>query len=413
MSFQKPDTDIIIAGGGLVGLTLALALSGTKNRPTNLDITLVDPTDPEIVKADSRAFSISASSKNLLEALDIWDTLADNAQPVSEIEITDTKLSEEIRPVLLHFDNETEDGEPAAYIIESGLLRSALFQATKNFTSIQFQPPGRITGFETSGQSITATLDNNKTLSGKLLVACDGRASALRQKAGIKTVEWKSKQTGITATISHSLPHNGRAIQHFLPAGPFAMLPLTGNRTSLVWTEKQNVAQEVMLYDDERFLAEVQKRANIDLGDLSLENRPSFFPLSMNIARDYVKERFALVGDSAHGMHWVAGQGLNFGFRDVAVLAELVIKTQRLGLDIGNANVLQDYQRWRRFDSFTFTASMAALNSLFSHDNFATRAVRDIGLQATNQIPALKKFFIKEATGLSGELPRLLKGERL
>ncbi len=413
MSSHKFDSDIIIAGGGLIGLTLALALVGTHTKPTNLTISLVDPNDPEKFKADSRAFSLSASSKNMLEALNLWDELEDDAQAVSDIEITDTKLSEDIRPILLHFDNETEEGDPGAYVIESAILRDVLYKAVKKHPNISFQPPARIVGFESHDYAITAQLDNGKSLRAKLLTACDGRQSALRQKAGIKTVEWKSKQTGITATIKHSLPHNGKAIQHFLPAGPFAMLPLTNNRTSLIWTENQKLAREVMLYDERRFLEEVKKRAAIDLGDLSLENSPSFFPLSMNAARDYIADRFVLVGDSAHGMHWVAGQGLNFGFRDVAALAELVIKTHRLGLDVGSITVLEEYQRWRRFDSFTFTASMATLNGLLSHDNVITRSVRDLGMSAVNKIPAVKKFFIKEATGLSGELPRLLKGERL
>ncbi|MCF6199592.1 MAG: FAD-dependent monooxygenase [Hyphomicrobiaceae bacterium] len=420
-------SDILVVGGGLTGLPLALALRGGALREgalrggqedSGLSVTVIskegpgDLLDPE---QDGRAFALSASSRNLLQLLGVWEHVADKAQPMTMIDITDSKLEEVLRPSLLHMDNEMESGEAAAYVVEAHILRGALAKVYAGRDDIKIISPADVTGFEVHSGSVDVQLASGEHHRSRLLVASDGRSSDLRAIAGIKTVDWPASQWGIVATIAHTLPHNGRAVQHFLPDGPFAVLPLTENRVSLVWTEQCDFASKVTRMDDEDFLHEVRLRMGNalveELGDLSLAGPRNAYPLTMLVARDYVKERFALVGDAAHGMHWIAGQGLNYGLRDVAALAQTLIEAHRLGLDIGSLSQLQRYEQWRRFDSFAFTAGMVVLNKLFSNDNMILRSVRDFGLNVAGHLPFAKSLFTNEAAGLSGNVPKMLKGE--
>lgn len=410
-------SDVLVVGGGLTGLPLALALRGGE-KDSGLSVTVLSregPNDRLAPEIDGRAFALSASSKNLLQLLGVWPHVADRAQPMTHIDITDSKLEEAVRPNLLQMDNEMQNGDPAAYVVEAHVLRQALAKVYEERDDIRVIAPVDVIGFEVSAGHVDVHLKGDETRRARLLVASDGRASNLRALAGIKTVDWPASQWGIVATIAHTHPHGGRAVQHFLPAGPFAVLPLTDNRVSLVWTEQRDFVAKVTRMDDEEFLHEVRLRMGDrlveQLGDLSLAGPRNAFPLTMLVARDYVKERFALVGDAAHGMHWIAGQGLNYGLRDVAALAETVIEAQRLGLDIGSLSQLQRYEQWRRFDSFAFTAGMVALNTLFSNDNFVLRTVRDFGLNVAGYLPFAKNIFTNEAAGLSGTVPKMLRGE--
>lgn len=414
---QHEMSDILVVGGGLTGLPLALALRGGA-QDSGLKVTILGregPDDRLAPEMDGRAFALSASSKNLLQLLGVWEHVANLAQPMREIDITDSKLSDVLKPSLLHMDNEMESGEPAAYVVEAHVLRAALAKVYAGRDDIEVISPVDVVGFETSNRSVEVRLADGGVHRARLLAASDGRASNLRKIAGIQTIDWPASQWGIVATIAHTQPHNGRAVQHFLPSGPFAVLPLTGNRVSLVWTEQRDFAAKVTQMDDEEFLAQVRLRMGDELaeqlGELSLAGPRNAFPLTMLVARDYVKERFVLVGDAAHGMHWIAGQGLNYGLRDVAALAETLIDAHRLGLDIGSLSQLQRYEQWRRFDSFAFTAGMVALNSLFSNDNAILRTVRDFGLNVAGHLPFSKNLFIGEAAGLSGTVPKMLKGE--
>ncbi len=415
---QSEMSDVLVVGGGLTGLPLALALRGSGGIDSGLKVTILSkegPDDRLAPEMDGRAFALSASSKNLLQLLGVWDHVADFAQPMTGIDITDSKLEEVMKPTLLHMDNEMESGEPAAYVVEAHILRTALSRVYAGRDDIEVISPVEVSGFKTLAGGVEVQLANGATRAARLLVASDGRASDLRKMAGISTIDWPASQWGIVATIAHTHPHNGRAVQHFLPSGPFAVLPLTDNRVSLVWTEQKDFASKVTQMSDEEFLAQVRLRMGDELahslGELSLAGPRNAFPLTMLVARDYVKERFALLGDAAHGMHWIAGQGLNYGLRDVAALAETLIEARRLGLDIGSLSQLQRYEQWRRFDSFAFTAGMVALNSLFSNDNAALRLVRDFGLNMAGHLSFAKNLFVNEAAGLSGTVPKMLRGE--
>jgi 2-octaprenyl-6-methoxyphenol hydroxylase len=258
---------------------------------------------------------------------------------------------------------------------------------------------------------VEVQLGSAAMLSGKLRVAADGQASPLREMAGIQTAVWPSAKAGIAVTVGIERPHQGIARQHFLPAGPFAILPMTGRRVSIVWTEDATAAGQFLGQDREAFMAALSQRLGPELGALTLLSEPKAYPLTMTLARDFVRPRLALVGDAAHGLHWIAGQGLNHGLKDIAALAETLIDASRIGLDIGTMNVLKRYERWRRFDSATSAMSASALNMLFSNDHVALRMLRGSGLRAADRLGWLKNFFMQEAAGLTGEVPKLLKGQ--
>ena len=296
-------------------------------------------------------------------------------------------------------------------MVENHRLRRSLIACAKAQAGIRFLAPETVTGFATDDGGVTLQLAGGSELSAGLLAVADGRKSALRQAAGIKTVGWSYPQVGIIATVVHEKPHDGLAIQHFLPAGPFAILPLAGNRASLVWTEEAARGREISALDDAGFLAELKPRFGTRFGAVSLAGPRGAFPLDLHIARSFIAERVALVGDAAHGVHPLAGQGLNIGLRDVAALAQVVVDARRLGLDAGGLQALRRYEQWRRFDSAFSGLAMDALNRLFSNDNTPIRAIRSLGLGLVDRTPALKRFFVREAAGMTGEVPMLLKGE--
>jgi 2-octaprenyl-6-methoxyphenol hydroxylase len=402
--------DIVIAGGGYAGLTLALALGQALG--SDRSIVVIDRGVPrESPSSDPRALAISTAAKRMFHVLGVWPRVADEAQPIWGIQLTDSSLNAGIRPVLLTFDNTDPCGEPASYILPSAVLGPALVAAAAAVPSLTVLTSAAATGFEADERGVTVRLADGRSIRAALLVAADGRRSPLRHAAGIQTVEWSYAQAGIVTTVAHERPHGGRAVQHFLPGGPFAILPLKGNRSSITWSEHAERACEILALDDQGFLAELDKRVGGRLGAIRLDGPRVSWPLAMHLARRYVARRFALLGDAAHGVHPIAGQGLNLAIRDAAALTEVVADAVRLGLDLGEGAALERYEQWRRFDSALSAASFDALNRLFSNDWALLRSAREFGLGLVDRMPVLKQLFVQEAAGLSGELPRLLKGE--
>jgi len=411
MTASRERYDAIIAGGGIAGLTFALALADALG--PEVRIAVVDRAAfAGPARRDGRAFALAAGSKNMLARLGVWPTLADEAQPVTVVDITDSSLDDAIRPVLVSYDNRV-GGEPATWIVENDRLLDALIAAVSAHPGIALIGGNAAEALARDEHGVDVTLADGGMLRAALLVAADGRNSRLREAAGIQVVRWRYPQVGIVTTVRHEKPHSGRAVQHFLPSGPFALLPLTGNRTFITWTEAEQRGREIVALDDAAFLSEVEKRFDWRLGGVALAGPRRTWPLDMHLARALVTDRAALLGDAAHGVHPIAGQGLNLGFRDVAALAEVVVDAARLGLDIGSLAVLERYERWRRLDSALSAAAFDSLNRLFSNDFTPLRTLRDFGLGLVERMPGLKQFFVAEAAGLTGEVPKLLRGEAL
>jgi 2-octaprenyl-6-methoxyphenol hydroxylase len=328
------------------------------------------------------------------------------------MEITDSRTGDVVRPVFLTFDGDVSDGEPFAHMVPNNRLAAVLGDAALA-AGIKLTSPQSVEGFDVADGNVLVRLASGEERRPKMLVAADGIRSRLRSLAGIRTVTWTYPQTAIVANVRHERPHNGVAVEHFLPGGPFAILPLTGNRSSLVWTERKEDAQKLMASDDFIFLIELERRFGHRLGQIEMDGPRQAHPLGLILARDFVRPRFALLGDAAHGIHPIAGQGLNLGFRDAAALAETLVDAHRLGLDLGALDVLKRYERWRRYDTWQMGVTTDLLNRLFSNDLGPLRAIRDIGLGIVDRLPRLKSVFIGEAAGLGGDLPKLLRGEAL
>jgi len=401
-------TDVLIGGGGLAGLALAIALR--QGLGSGFGVTVADPAFGRPSR-DARASAIAAAARRLFETMDVWRSVEADAQPILDMVVTDSKLDDALRPTFLTFDGEIEPGEPFAHMIENPPLIAALTERAKEI-GVELLPLG-VKSFENNPGSIAVTLTNGETRSAKLLVAADGARSAIREAAGIKSFGWSYGQSGIVTTIAHERDHNGRAEEHFLPAGPFAILPLKGKRSSIVWTEDEKEADRIIALPDAEFHAEAEKRFGLHLGDIEIVGPRRAYPLGLSVARSFIAERVALVGDAAHIIHPIAGQGLNMGLRDIAALAESVVDAVRLGLDPGGTSVLDRYQRWRRFDTMAMGVATDGLNRLFSNSSDVLRLARDVGLGLVDRLPVLKEFFIREAAGVTGEVPKLLRGEAL
>jgi 2-octaprenyl-6-methoxyphenol hydroxylase len=401
-------SDVIVGGGGMVGLTLALALA-----QGGLTVAVADPVSPEkLLDAgfDGRVSALSYSSQRMFEALGVWPLLEPYAQPIKDILVTDAPLNGAPSPFSLHFDSQ-EIGRPMGAIAENRHIRRALFAALDAQKNITLIAPAALTGLDESSGAITAALSNGDTLRAQLAVAADGRESPMRDEMGLGVIGWSYPQWGIVATVEHENPHDGVAYEHFLPAGPFAILPMPGNRSSLVWTERDTLAPAMMKLPEDEFNAQIAKRFGAHLGATKAAGPRWSYPLKFHLARGTVKPRFALAGDAAHGIHPIAGQGLNLGLKDAAALAETVLDAARLGMDIGSLDVLKRYERWRRFDSFMLAAATDGLNRLFSNDIAPLRIARDLGLGIVDGIAPLRRFFMRHASGDIGKLPRLLRGE--
>jgi 2-octaprenyl-6-methoxyphenol hydroxylase len=371
-------------------------------------VTVADPAFGQAAD-DARASAIVAAARRLFETLRIWDIVAGEAQPVVDMHITDSRLGDAVRPVFLTFHGDVEAGEPFAHMVENKPLLAALVERAK-LDGVELVAQG-VTGQTAAGSHILVALADERTIAARLLVAADGARSGIRQRAGIATHGWDYGQSGIVTTVAHEREHGGRAEEHFLPGGPFAILPLKGKRSSIVWTETTAEADRIVALPDAEFHAELEQRFGLHLGEITAVGARLGFPLGFAVARTFVAERIALVGDAAHVIHPVAGQGLNMGLKDVAALAEVIVDAARLGID--PATVLERYQRWRRFDTKAMGVATDGLNRLFSNHSEVLRAVRDLGLGVVNRLPVLKRMFIREAAGLAGDVPKLLKGEAL
>jgi 2-octaprenyl-6-methoxyphenol hydroxylase len=408
MAEQAANCGVLIAGGGSAGLTAALAIA--KAAP-ELGVEVVDARRVDAAN-DERASAIAAAARRMLERLGVWQKVAGTAQPILSMEVTDSRAGDAVRPVFLTFDTSVGDGEPFAHMVPNDRLSEALREAAVA-AGVRITAPDSVADFAVQPGAIEIRFGSGESRRARLLIAADGVRSRLRARAGIKTVSWTYPQTAIVATVAHTRPHNGVAVEHFLPAGPFAILPLAGDRSSLVWTERREDAARLLVADDFVFQVELERRFGHRLGTLTPQGKRQSFPLGLMLARDYVRPRFALLGDAAHGIHPIAGQGLNLGFRDAAALAETVVDAVRLGLDPGALDLLRRYERWRRADAFQMGVTTDVLNRLFSNDFLPLRVVRDLGLGIVDRLPRLKSLFIGEAAGFSGELPRLMKGEAL
>jgi 2-octaprenyl-6-methoxyphenol hydroxylase len=405
-------TDVLIAGGGFAGLTLAIALRQALG--SSFAVTVADPALGETHAGDERASAIVAAARRLFETLGVWQEVAGEAQPILDMVVTDSRLDDAMRPTFLTFGGEVEPGEPFAHMIENRLLVDALTAKAREVGVVLRKTAVAASGPQNAAaQSIDVTFSDSETLSAGLLVAADGARSGIRNRAGIAIHGWDYDQAAIVINVAHERDHEGRAEEHFLPAGPFAILPLKGKRSSIVWTEKTAEAKRLVALPDADFHAALEQRFKLHLGELSGIGARRVHPLGFFVARSFIADRIALVGDAAHIIHPIAGQGLNMGLKDVAALAEVITDAARLGLDPGAPDVLERYQRWRRFDTMAMGFATDGLNRLFSNRSDVLRFVRDVGLGLVDRLPQLKHLFIREAAGLVGDVPKLLRGEVL
>ena len=424
--------DIIIAGAGMVGLGLATSLARAGLKVCVLEKTSMPAQlEPEF---DGRVCAISLGSQRILEDIGAWENMKDYAEPILDIRVTDGET-----PFFLHFDHTEVGDEPVGFIIENRYIRHGLQQTAATLPNLKIidnfaiksieTTPCKISinrlacnlGFATNEEDLSdeaiqnnnkgwiasasprndeSTREYNEEITAKLLIGADGRGSQIRELTGIGKTTWGYKQTAIVCTIEHELPHCGLAQERFLPAGPFAVLPMQGNKSSLVWVEPDERVGVYMELEEPEFLQEISQRVGKYLGKITGASSRFSYPLSLLHAKQYVGERVALIGDAAHGMHPIAGQGVNLGFRDVPVLAELIKRQAALGLDIGGVALTQEYAKLRRFDTITMLGTMDLLNRLFSNNLLPIRAARDIGLWAVGKMPPLKRFFMRQAMGI-------------
>jgi 2-octaprenyl-6-methoxyphenol hydroxylase len=448
MNRADDHVDVLIAGGGFAGLTLAIALR--QGLGPSVSVMVADPTLGRGHDNDERASAIVAAARRLFETLGVWENVADGAQPILDMIVTDSRVDDVVRPVFLTFGGEVEPGEPFAHMVENRFLIAAL-EAKAKAAGVQLRtaavsnsspPPERgrsaslasrvgVFGSTTQvdpspdrlrqsdptlsgeGLGVRASLSDGMTIDARLLAAADGARSSIREHAGIAVHGWSYGQSAIVTNVGHERDHEGRAVEHFLPAGPFAILPLKGCRSSIVWTETTSEADRIIALPDDAFHSELERRFKLHLGEITTVGARRAHPLGFFVARSFIAERIALVGDAAHLIHPIAGQGLNMGLRDVAALAEVIVDAARLGLDPGDAATLERYQRWRRFDTMAMGLATDGLNRLFSNGSPVLRVVRDVGLGLVDRVPNLKRLFIREAAGLVGDVPKLLRGKSL
>ncbi len=398
--------EFVIVGGGLVGLSLGIATA-----EAGLDTLVVDREDPAVTLAESfdgRASAIAYGSQQILSGLGLWPKLAADAAPILEIRVADDSA-----PLFLHYDHREVGDHPLGWVVENTQLRRALLARVKELRHLTHAAPQSVVGVERTRAGALVRLAGGHAIRARLVAAADGKSSPLRKDAGIRTIEWSYPQIGIVTTVKHEQPHRGVAVEHFMPAGPFAILPLTGNRSSLVWTERAALAPRILAMGAADFADELRRRFGDFLGAVEPVGPRWSYPLMFLHAENYAAERLALVGDAAHVIHPIAGQGLNLGLRDVAALAEVLVDARRLGLDIGDADVLHRYERWRRIDNWMLAAVTDGLNRLFSNAIPPVKLARDLGLAAVNQAPPLKRLFMRHAMGVVGDQPRLVRGEPL
>jgi 2-octaprenyl-6-methoxyphenol hydroxylase len=404
---KKNDTDIIVVGGGPAGLTMTALLASN-----NINVTCIDRESPSAQtdkSFDGRTIAISSGSQKILEAAGIWKYLEPHACPINNIHITDGNS-----PVLLEYNNEEANGRSFGWIIEMRLIREAMFKRVKELPHAVHMAPAQVKDFIMGTDNISVCLEDGKTLGAKLVIGADGRQSFTREWMGISTRGWSYKQKAIICITEHENPHNNLAIENFRTQGPFAILPMTKgengeNRSSIVWTEHANKKNSAINYTDETFNAALNARFPESYGKVKRIGKKFSYPLGLIHAHDYIGERMALIGDAAHGIHPIAGQGLNLGFRDITVLTDLIIKAEENNKDPGSGELLEKYQQMRRFDNTTMAGSMDMLTRLFSNNLASVGIARKAGIKAISKIPPARKFIMKHAMGETGILPQLIK----
>lgn len=410
-SDSRMSCDVLIVGGGMAGMTLACALAGA-----GVSVAILDRSPPEALVAteyDGRASAIAHASAMAYRGIGLWPLLEPHASPIDDIRVADGHPLRGISPLFLHYDHREIGDVPFGYIIENRRLREALASFASTLPGLKLLAPVDLVQLDRDSHRVEAHLADGRTIRAALGIAADGRFSQTRKNAGIPVSSFRYRQTAIVCTVKHERAHRGVAVELFLPGGPFAMLPMTDNRCNVVWSERADLAPAYLALDETRFMDELRQRFGDWLGAIELTGPRFSYPLGVLHAGRYTDERLVLVGDAAHAIHPIAGQGLNLGLRDVAALAELIVDTHRLGLDLAGPQVLDRYERWRRVDNMLLTAVTDGLNRLFSNDIGPIRLARDLGLAGVNRVPPVKRFLMRHAMGVVGDLPRLVRGEAL
>ena len=404
---MEHDCDIAIVGGGLNGPALALAAAQVGLRVIVLDATSHKPR--KNAKFDGRAYALALASKRLLAAVGVWENVAQDAEPMLNIRVSDGHAGVGASPFFMDFDHaELEEG-PMGYMVEDRHLRYALQAAMQTSPLIEYRLATRVTGQSTGPEGVTLSLANNQKITTRLLVGADGRQSGTAARAGITYTGWQYGQTALVCAVEHDRPHGGVAHQFFMPAGPMAVLPLSACRSTVVWSEKTDSATVIKTLDDAAFLDVLRTRFGDFLGDIALTGGRFSYPLGMMIAKNYIAPNVALIGDAAHGVHPIAGQGLNAGLRDVAALIQVLSEAKQRGEDFASQPVLARYQLWRRFDATALAVATDGFNRLFSNDNPILRLGRDLGMGMLNAMPKVRRGILREAAGLTGDLPDLMR----
>ena len=407
---QRTDlrAQVLVVGGGLAGLTLAAALGRS-----GIETILVDRESRETrtdVRFDGRTTAISLGSRRVLEAAGVWAHVTDQASPILDIRIADDNA-----PVFLHFDHREVGDEPFGHIVDNRVLRLRQLALLDQLDDVTHLAPAEVDGLEPGPGGVRTTLADGRTVHADLVVGADGRGSFVRRSAGIGVMRWTYGQTALVFCMAHALPHHGLAVEHFMPSGPFAVLPMCDgedgtHRSSVVWSERAGEAPSFLALPEAVFNTELQARTGEYLGDVRLLGERFAYPLGVQHANAYIAERLALVGEAAHAIHPIAGQGLNLGLRDIAALVEILEERARLGLDLGDKDALALYERRRRLDNLTMLAVTDGLNRLFSNAIPPVRLARDVGLAVVGRLPPLKRFFMRQAMGTAGRLPATIAG---
>jgi 2-octaprenyl-6-methoxyphenol hydroxylase len=403
------DTDIIIVGGGLIGSALAIALSSI-----GFDVTVIDRQSNKLTKSqnfDGRAYALSHASIRMLKVLGIWNYFKENAQPILDIKVSDGRVGEGASDWFLHFDHQELEEGPMGHLIEDRYIREALKTDIEMSKQIKYIYNAEVISQNVKDTGVSLNLSDGQVLRTQLLVGCDGRNSKIAHWSNISHVGWNYNQTALVCALSHEKQHFGVAHQFFNPAGPLAILPLKDNKSSIVWTETKDRAKHINDMCDEDYLNALSPFIGNFLGSINLVGDRFSYPLGLSLADSFIAKRTVLVGDSAHGIHPLAGQGLNLGLKDIAALTEVLALAKRRGESFSSKQVLERYQKWRRFDTSAMAVATDSINKLFSNDNIILRSMRDVGLGSVNATPHLRRSFMRHAAGLSGDLPKLLQGQ--